>query len=67
MMCKNITYCPFWRLCLHGCSCKRKLTDKVFDEAMQRGLSISQYMEEPECFIDIGVKYGYGENKDEKG
>lgn len=61
-------YCPFWRLCLNGCSCGKKLTDKILDKLTSEGKEIHQYMEEPDCFIDIGVKYGYGErkNKEEK-
>jgi hypothetical protein len=60
---KDMTFCPYWKSCLDGNTCKRALTDKVQGAADEwwTGMSpdhkegeapICMFFGEPECYRD---------------
>lgn len=51
MICyKDMTFCPYFRECIDGDECFRALHDDIIQECTRLGLSISQFIEKPECF-----------------
>ena len=53
MICyKDITFCPFWIECKDGSGCRRRLTQKVEDDAVNAGIPIMEFTEKPECFVE---------------
>ena len=50
MICyKDRSYCQHYKICKHGETCDRALTDKVKEEAKKIGLSIAVDIS-PECY-----------------
>ena len=54
MLCyRDMTFCPFWETCKNGSECYRALTADVSAKAIEFNMGISQYCEQPECYIEI--------------
>jgi hypothetical protein len=58
MICyKDITFCPFWKECKDGSTCKVALTDEVYRKGVEwsrtftpEDILICQYTDKPDCF-----------------
>lgn len=52
MLCyRDRTFCSYWRDCRHGKVCNSALTDEVAAAADAARLPISQFAEQPQCFL----------------
>jgi len=57
MLCyRDMTFCSFYTSCKDGDNCFRALTDNVLDDARNSHLSVSQFMEKPDCFKESKAK-----------
>jgi hypothetical protein len=54
---KDMTFCRFYTDCKEETKCHRALTDEVIQNALDRKMYISQFMDKPDCFMAKSAKF----------
>jgi len=49
----DMTFCPYWLVCLHGGDCIRRLSPAVKADSAKIGIPIARFAEEPDCYCPI--------------